>query len=44
VVVEVILERVTNIAMSGKGLADVNEFEALAETAEEAPTSIAALT
>ncbi|MFD1208857.1 glyoxylate carboligase [Modicisalibacter tunisiensis] len=43
VVVEVILERVTNIAMSGKGLADVNEFEALAETAEEAPTSIASL-
>ncbi|MBZ9539596.1 glyoxylate carboligase [Modicisalibacter tunisiensis] len=43
VVVEVILERVTNIAMSGKGLADVNEFEALAETAEEAPTSIATL-
>nr|WP_239031498.1 MULTISPECIES: glyoxylate carboligase [unclassified Modicisalibacter] len=41
VVVEVILERVTNIAMSGKDLSGVTEFEALAETAEDAPTSIA---
>ncbi|MBW6389941.1 glyoxylate carboligase [Billgrantia antri] len=43
VVVEVILERVTNIAM-GTDLDGVNEFEALAENREDAPTSIAALT
>lgn len=43
VVVEVILERVTNISMSGKGLANVNEFEALAENETDAPSSIAAL-
>ena len=43
VVVEVILERVTNIAM-GTDLDGVNEFEALAECHEDAPTSIAALT
>lgn len=42
VVVEIILERVTNIAM-GTDLGGVNEFEALAENAEDAPTSIAAL-
>ncbi|MCK7596096.1 glyoxylate carboligase [Microbulbifer sp. CAU 1566] len=43
VVVEVILERVTNIAM-GVDLDGVNEFEALAEEGGDAPTSIAALT
>ncbi|TFH86052.1 glyoxylate carboligase [Billgrantia azerbaijanica] len=43
VVVEVILERVTNIAM-GTDLAGINEFEALAENQADAPTSIAALT
>ncbi|WP_148252446.1 glyoxylate carboligase [Aidingimonas lacisalsi] len=43
VVVEIILERVTNISM-GTDLDGVNEFEALAENATEAPTSIAALT
>ncbi|MFC6632872.1 glyoxylate carboligase [Microbulbifer taiwanensis] len=43
VVVEVILERVTNIAM-GVDLDGVNEFEALAENQADAPTSIAALT
>ncbi|MFO7647222.1 glyoxylate carboligase [Halomonas campaniensis] len=42
VVVEVILERVTNIAM-GTDLDGVTEFEALAENVEDAPTSIAAL-
>ena len=42
VVVEVILERVTNIAM-GTDLDGVNEFEALAENVEDAPTSIASL-
>lgn len=42
VVVEVILERVTNIAM-GTDLDGVNEFEALAEDQADAPTSIAAL-
>ncbi|MGR2739124.1 glyoxylate carboligase [Billgrantia sp. Q4P2] len=43
VVVEVILERVTNIAM-GTDLDGINEFEALAEEGEDAPTSIAQLT
>ncbi len=43
VVVEIILERVTNIAM-GTDLDGVNEFEALAENVADAPTSIAALT
>ncbi|WP_288131067.1 glyoxylate carboligase [Microbulbifer sp.] len=43
VVVEVILERVTNISM-GVDLDGVNEFEALAEGDSDAPTSIAALT
>lgn len=43
VVVEVILERVTNIAM-GTDLGGVNEFEDLAENQEDAPTSIASLT
>ncbi|MEX5344300.1 MULTISPECIES: thiamine pyrophosphate-dependent enzyme, partial [unclassified Pseudomonas] len=39
VVVEVILERVTNIAM-GTEINAINEFEALASTAADAPTSI----
>ncbi|MGQ4879457.1 glyoxylate carboligase [Billgrantia sp. LNSP4103-1] len=43
VVVEVILERVTNIAM-GTDLDGINEFEALADEGEDAPTSIAQLT
>ncbi len=43
VVVEVILERVTNISMSGKDLSTVNEFEALAENETDAPSSIASL-
>ena len=42
VVVEVILERVTNIAM-GTDLGGINEFEALAENLADAPSSIAAL-
>ncbi|SDM73804.1 tartronate-semialdehyde synthase [Geodermatophilus siccatus] len=42
VVVEVILERVTNISM-GTELDEVVEFEELASTGEHAPTAIAAL-
>jgi tartronate-semialdehyde synthase len=42
VVVEIILERVTNIAM-GTELDNVVEFEELAERAEDAPTAIALL-
>jgi tartronate-semialdehyde synthase len=42
VVVEVILERVTNIAM-GTEIDKVVEFEALAEDLSDAPTAIAAL-
>ena len=42
VVVEVILERVTNIAM-GTELTNVNEFEEVATCLEDAPTTIAAL-
>jgi tartronate-semialdehyde synthase len=42
VVVEVILERVTNIAM-GAEIDAVNEFEPLAESLEDAPTAIPAL-
>lgn len=42
VVVEVILERVTNIAM-GAELNGVNEFEDLAISAEDSPTAIALL-
>ncbi|MDX1465944.1 MAG: glyoxylate carboligase [Halomonas sp.] len=42
VVVEIILERVTNIAM-GTDLGGINEFEALAENVADAPSSIAAL-
>ena len=40
VVVEVVLERVTNIAMSGTGIDAVTEFEDLAETAADAPTAV----
>ncbi|ATG52751.1 glyoxylate carboligase [Brachybacterium vulturis] len=42
VVVEVILERVTNISM-GAGLDSVNEFEDLALTAADAPTALTPL-
>jgi tartronate-semialdehyde synthase len=41
VVVEIILERVTNIAM-GTEINNVNEFEALAEKPGDAPTAISA--
>ena len=41
VVIEVMLERVTNIAM-GTEIDNINEFEALAESAEDAPTAVAA--
>ncbi|MET8659826.1 glyoxylate carboligase [Streptomyces griseus] len=40
VVVEAILERVTNIAMSGGDIASVNEFEDIATDASHAPTAI----
>ncbi|PMR73287.1 glyoxylate carboligase [Billgrantia endophytica] len=43
VVVEIILERVTNIAM-GTDLDAINEFEALADEGADAPTSITQLT
>jgi tartronate-semialdehyde synthase len=42
VVVEVILERVTNIAM-GTEINAINEFEALAETSSDAPTAVSLL-
>jgi tartronate-semialdehyde synthase len=42
VVVEVILERVTNISM-GTELDNVTEFEELALTGEDAPTAISLL-
>ncbi|MFF0567243.1 glyoxylate carboligase [Streptomyces sp. NPDC004041] len=44
VVVEAILERVTNIAMSGSDIASVNEFEDLATDPSHAPTAIRPLT
>ncbi|GGP46708.1 MULTISPECIES: glyoxylate carboligase [Streptomyces] len=44
VVVEAILERVTNIAMSGTDIASVNEFEDLATDPSHAPTAIRPLT
>ncbi|MER5552466.1 glyoxylate carboligase [Streptomyces sp. NPDC002793] len=44
VVVEAILERVTNISMSGSDIASVNEFEDLATEPGHAPTSIRTLT
>jgi tartronate-semialdehyde synthase len=40
VVVEAILERVTNISMSGSDIASVNEFEELAGEVAHAPTAI----
>ena len=43
VIVEIILERVTNISM-GTDLDEVNEFEELAENVTDAPSSIASLT
>jgi tartronate-semialdehyde synthase len=43
VVVEVILERVTNIAMSGSDIGSVVEFEDLAESTEVAPTAVGAV-
>ncbi|MNE91524.1 Glyoxylate carboligase [compost metagenome] len=39
VVVEIILERVTNISM-GTELDNVTEFEPVAESPEDAPTSV----
>jgi len=39
VVVEVILERVTNISM-GTALDQINEFETLAQTPADAPTAL----
>lgn len=44
VVVEAILERVTNIAMSGTDIASVNEFEGIATDPSHAPTAIRPLT
>ncbi|MEV5675978.1 glyoxylate carboligase [Streptomyces sp. NPDC052179] len=44
VVVEAILERVTNIAMSGTDIASVNEFEDIATEPGHAPTAIRPLT
>ncbi|HWU04897.1 MAG TPA: glyoxylate carboligase [Streptomyces sp.] len=44
VVVEAILERVTNISMSGSDIASVNEFEDVASEPGHAPTAIRALT
>lgn len=43
VVVEVILERVTNISMGAAGIDAINEFEDLAEAADDAPTAISLL-
>ncbi|MBA8795225.1 tartronate-semialdehyde synthase [Friedmanniella endophytica] len=43
VLVEVILERVTNISMGSAGLDAVNEFEDLAVTGLDAPTAIAVM-
>jgi tartronate-semialdehyde synthase len=42
VVIEVILERVTNIAM-GTEIDKINEFEPLAESREDAPTAVASM-
>jgi len=42
VVIEVILERVTNIAM-GAEIDNINEFEELAATRADAPTSVAVM-
>ena len=40
VVVEVILERVTNVSMSGGGIDQVNEWELIAEHASDAPSAV----
>ncbi|MBW8093494.1 MULTISPECIES: glyoxylate carboligase [Streptomyces] len=40
VVVEVVLERVTNVSMGGAGLDSVNEFEPVALHASDAPTAV----
>ncbi|MHA6759107.1 glyoxylate carboligase [Streptacidiphilus sp. PAMC 29251] len=40
VIVEVILERVTNVSMSGTGIDAVNEWEPVAEQASDAPSAI----
>jgi tartronate-semialdehyde synthase len=42
VVVEVILERVTNISM-GTEINAINEFEPLADSDDDAPTSMASI-
>ncbi len=42
VVVELILERVTNIAM-GAEIDNINEFEPMAEQGADAPTALALL-
>ncbi|MFB4420998.1 glyoxylate carboligase [Streptomyces sp. QL37] len=44
VVVEAILERVTNISMSGTDIASVNEFEDVASEPGHAPTAVIPLT
>ncbi len=43
VVVEVILERITNISMSGAGIDAVTEFEDLAESSADAPSAISSM-
>ncbi|MDO5711350.1 MAG: glyoxylate carboligase [Micrococcales bacterium] len=43
VVVEIILEKVTNISMGAAGLDAVMEFEALAESGADAPTAISVM-
>ncbi|GAB95639.1 tartronate-semialdehyde synthase [Kineosphaera limosa] len=43
VVVEIILEKVTNISMGGVGIDTVMEFEALAESGLDAPTAISVM-
>ena len=40
VIVEVILEKITNISMGAAGIDAVNEFEELAMTADDAPTAL----
>lgn len=40
VVVEVVLERVTNVSMGGAGLDSINEFESVALQASDAPTAV----
>jgi tartronate-semialdehyde synthase len=40
VIVEVILERITNVSMAAAEIDKVNEFEELAATAAEAPTAV----